>query len=426
MKRIEFLMAAVFLCVLPLAGGQDKNEDKAKIKGIRQYAKEGSSAIPKIAPYLDDQSQEVRYEAAKSISELGSQDSVTPLVKATSDGVPEIQMMAVAGLVNFYYPGYIESGLNKLTTGFKGKFTDTNTQTIPAYINVRPDVIAAIANVLRSSPSPEARATAARAEGVLRGSAAVPDLTAALRSKDDSIMYESFVALQKIGDKSAGPAVAVYVRDLDVKVKIAAIETVGLLKYKEGVPDLERVYNDASNDKVRRAALTSLAMLAEPQSRQIFLSALNDKDDGVRAAAAEGIGRLGNPQDVATLEKLFADERKMNPRLAEAFALVLLGKTEVSEFSPLQYLVNTLNSTAYRGVAEAYLTELARKPEIRESLYTALDKGTKDEKKGIARVLSVSGDKRSLEKLQPLTRDTDLDVAQESIRAVKALQAKTL
>ena len=239
-------------------------------------------------------------------------------------------------------------------------------------------------------------------------------------------MYESFIALQKIGDKSAGPAVSVYTRDLDEKVKIAAIETVGLLKYKDGVPNLEKVYTDSSSDKVRRAALTSLAMLADERSRNLFLAALSDKDEGVRAAAAEGIGRLGNAQDVPALEKLFSEERKMPPRLAQAFALVLLGKTEVSEFSALQYLLNTLNSGSYRGVAEAYLAELARNAGVREQLYLALERGTREEKKGIARVLAVSGDKKSLEKLQPLTHDSDTDVAQESIRAVRALQARNL
>jgi HEAT repeat protein len=425
MKRIQLLAVAGLCVCLTVAAAQDKNEDKAKMKGIRQYAKDGSAGIPKIAPYLEDQSVDVRLEAAKVISEVGTQSSVEPLVKAAGDSDPDVQMQAIAGLVNFYYPGYIESGLQKISTSLKGKFTDTNTQSIPTYITVRPDVISGIAAVLRGSSSNTARAAAARAEGVLRGTAAVPDLTAALRSKDDAVMYESFIALQKIGDKSAGPAVSVYTRDLDEKVKIAAIETVGLLKYKEGVPGLEKVYSDSSSDKVRRAALTSLAMLADEQSRPLFLAALNDKDEGIRAAAAEGIGRLGNAQDIPALEKLFSEERKMPPRLAQAFAIVLLGKTEVTEFSAMQYLVNTLNSSGYRGVAEAYLAELARKPDVREQLYAALDRGTREEKKGIARVLSVSGDKKSLEKLQPLTRDSDPDVAQESIRAVRALQART-
>ena len=73
-------------------------------------------------------------------------------------------------------------------------------------MEVRPDVIAALGKLARGGASLEARANAARAVGVLRGHAAVPDLVEALRSKDDKLMYESLVAMQKIGDPAAAPA----------------------------------------------------------------------------------------------------------------------------------------------------------------------------------------------------------------------------
>ena len=46
--------------------------------------------------------------------------------------------------------------------------------------------------------------------------------------------------------------------------------------------------------------------------------------------------------------------------LAVAFALVSLGNLDTAEFTPLRYLMNTLNVRSYQGVALAYLTELAR------------------------------------------------------------------
>ena len=36
-------------------------------------------------------------------------------------------------------------------------------------------------------------------------------------------------------------------------------------------------------------------MLADPADHGIFLRYLNDRDDGLRAAAAEGLARLKNP-----------------------------------------------------------------------------------------------------------------------------------
>ena len=89
----------------------------------------------------------------------------------------------------------------------------------------------------------EARANAARALGILRSKAAVPDLVAALRSKDKDtdVIFESLIALQKIRDESAAPGVAFLLRDLDQKVQLAAIETVGLLQNQSSVPQLQAV-----------------------------------------------------------------------------------------------------------------------------------------------------------------------------------------
>jgi hypothetical protein len=104
--------------------------------------------------------------------------------------------------------------------------------------------------------------------------------------------------------------------------------------------------------------------------------------------------------------------------------MVMLGRNEISEFSPLQYLVNNLNSAAYKGEALPFLTELARDNSTRKALYGPLETGTKDEKIGLARVLAVSGDKESVSHLEKVSRDADPEVAQEGLRAMRNLQAR--
>jgi len=107
-----------------------------------------------------------------------------------------------------------------------------------------------------------------------------------------------------------------------------------------------------------------------------------------------------------------------------AFALVSLGEVEVSELSPLQLLVNTLNSRARQGEALGLLIELARDPKIRASLYPVLAAGTKDEKIYLARVMARSGDKDALPSLEKASHDMDADVAQEGLRALQNLRAR--
>ncbi len=397
-------------------------------KDVREIAKAGSSALPQLQELLKNPDRDVRIEAVKQIIEIGPPRSLDPLIMATQDNDPDVQMLATDGIVNFYMPGYVKTGvtapLRKVGSSIKGKFTDTNDQAIDAYLTPRPDAIAAIGKLVRSGSSMDSRADAARAIGILRGKAAVPDLEEAAHSKNSELIYEALIALQKIRDESAGPHVSFLLHDLDSKVQIAAIETMGLLRNKDATPALTDVLTHSRDAKVKRAALTSLAMLPVEKSRPVYMQYMNDKDDRLRAGAAEGIGRLKNPADLPMLEKAWQDEAKPQPRLSLAFAMVLDGKTELSEFSPLQFLINNLNSAAYDGEAQPFLVELARDAKVRNMLYAPMQSGTKAEKIGLAGVLARSGDAGSVAPLQKLTNDPDPAVAQAALTAVRNLQAR--
>ena len=398
-------------------------------KDVREIGKGGADAIPKLAALLSNPDFEIRLEAVKQIDAIDTQHSLDPLIQATRDSDAEIQIRATDGLVNFYLPGYLKTGfgssLRRVGTSIKGHFTDINDQVIDPYVTPRADVIAALGALARNGADENARANAARAIGILRGKAAIPDLIQAMHSKNTPVIYESLVALQKIRDPEAAPSIAFLLRDLDPKVQVAAIETTGLLLNKSALPALVDVLNHTRDSKVRRAALTSIAMLPDPGSREIYARYIADKDEKMRAAAAEGFARLKNPADLPMLEKAYQDEAKMSPRLSMAFAQVMLGKTQISEFSPLQFLIDTLNSAAYHGVAFPFLVELARDPAVRRSLYTPLLQGTRDEKIYLARVMARSGDKNDAPQLEKLSHDPDPEVAQEGLRALKNLQART-
>ena len=421
--RFWFLAGAVLLAYM-LGSAQEA----MRSKDVRSLGKQGSTALPRLQELLRNPDLDIRLEAVKTITDIGTQGSLAPLVQASADNDPEVQIRATDGLVNFYLPGYVQKGLGasikRVGTSIKGKFTDTNDQVIDPFVVPRTDVIQALALIVRSGASMEARANAARALGILRGKAAVPDLVAALRSKDTGLIYESLIALQKIRDESAAPGVGFLMHDLDLKVQLAAVETVGLLQNKSSASQLVDVLDHSKNIKVKRAALTSLAMLGDEKSRPIFTRYLHDSDDGLRASAAEGFARLKSPADLPMLEKASQEEGKTPPRLGLAFAEVMLGKTEVSEFSPFQLLINTLNSVAYRGVAYAYLVEIARNPALRPPLFHAIEIGTKDEKVYLARVLAVSGGQDAVACLEKLSHDGDGDVAQEGLRALRSVRAR--
>ncbi len=391
-------------------------------------AKQGPSAIPAVARYLNSAALDTRIETVKQLIALGGKDTIDPLIQATRDADPEMQIRATDGLVNYYLPGYIRQGLGsslvRAGNSVKARFNDTNDQVVDGFVMVRPEVIAALGRLARSGSSMEARANGCRAIGILRGQAALPDLVEALRSKDNTVMYESLVAMQKIRDPEAGPKVAYLVRDLDDRVQTTAIETAGLLRATDALPALRSVVASPRNNKAARAALDAIAMMPELEDHDLLTRQLSQKDDKQRASAAEGLGRLGNTADAPELEKLWREEEKMLPRLGSAFALVMQERFEVTETSPFRYLVNTLNSASYREVAYAYLVEAARRPAVLQALYEPMGQGTRDEKIYLARTLAASGDQSSIPLLDKASRDTDQEVAKEGLRALRSLKAR--
>jgi len=429
MAYLRGVLLLLCLSFIPAAPAHAQTAAALRPKDVREIGKGGADAIPKLAALLTNPDVEIRLEAVKQIDEIDTQHSLDPLMQATRDSDAEIQIRATDGLVNFYLPGYLRTGfassLRRMGTSIKGHFTDTNDQVIDPYITPRADVIAALGALARNGATVESRANAARAIGILRGKADMPDLVQAMHSKDSATIYEALVALQKIRDPEAAPRIGFLLHDLDPKVQIAAIQTTGLLLNKSALPDLVDVLNHTRDSKVRRAALTAIAMLPDPSSREIYARYIGDKDENMRAAAAEGYARLKNPADLPMLEKAWQDEGKMSPRLSMAFAQVMLGNTKLSEFSPLQFLINTLDNAAYHGVAFPFLVELARDPAVRRSLYTPMLQGTKDEKIYLARVMARSGDASDAPQLEQLSHDPDPEVAQEGLRALKNLQART-
>jgi HEAT repeat protein len=428
----RFHILVLFLIAAIGAFAQEPESDPAKrARAVRDYGRGAdSSAIPVLEKHLKDPAVEVRVEAVKAIVDIGTQRSLDPLVEATRDNDPEVQIRATDGLVNFYVPGYVRSGfsarLRRVGTSIQGRFSDKEPLVVEYYVaeQVRPEIVEALGRLASGGAGLDVRANAARAIGILRGKAAIPQLLKAMRTKDSVVIYEALIALQKIAEPGSGADVAFLVRDLDKRVQLTAIETVGLLRTPEAIESLRDVFGRTKDRDVRRAAIAAIAMAPDESCRPLFEENLTDRDEEVRAAAAEGLGRLGSANDLARLEQAFQNERRMKPRLSMAFAVVKLGKLDTGQFSALTYLVNTLNSASYKGIAQPLLVELCRNPEVRGKLYPGMAGWSKDERIGIASVLAASGGKDSEATLQSLSMDPDPAVAQEGTRALRTLRAR--
>ena len=422
---VPLLTGIVFAQVEDLSSADPKVRRKAvKSLGDKGEKKQTEASIlcDAIAKVVKDPDPEVRMEAVVALTKTNAQECLQPLMTATKDASPEIQSQAVDGLVNFYVPGYVKFGLlssvKSVTSSLKDRFREAEPIMVENYINVSPQVVSEIAALITGGTSIESRANAARAVGILRGKQAIPQLKEGLMSKRETVTIESLRALEKIGDTSVGPDLVFLLRDPSKDVQIAAAVTTGQLRVREAVPDLVNLVK-SDDKKVTRAAMTALAKIPENGEDKLFLLYLRDKDEEMRAAAAEGLGRSGKPGDLKVVQDAFAEEKKETARLSMAFAAVHLGDLKM-----LQYLIDGLDSTFHRLEARPFLVELARDPKVLAELYTPLTSGTRDQKIHLAHVISRSGTEESVPHLKRLTMDADPKVAEAAIIELKNLQAR--
>lgn len=425
--------ALLLLCpLLVLSQSEEGYSMNQRIARIRQLAKSNAQAIPALAGYLKDPSTDIRLEAVKAITRIGTEASLDPLIQATKDNDADVQIRAVNGLVNFYLPGYVQMGVisapfSRGIKQVKALLSVRNDQVISPDITVRPDVAEAIGDVVLHGSSIDSRATAARAAGILHAGPAAQDLVEGLRSRDSELIFECLVALQKIKDPATGPGVSFLARDLDDRVQTTALETIGVLHSVQSAPDVRYAVQRARNLKIRRAALEALAMLGQPEDRDLFKQYASDKDALLRSSALEGLGRIREPEDTPLLEAAF-NQGEIDWRIhaAAAFGLVNEGNVDTGEFSPLSFLVENLDMKARQDVAQAYLTELCRRAAVRQAVLPMIKNASAQQKIAFCNILSESQSDDVVPVLSTLTRDINPDVSLAASRSLKIVQARKL
>ena len=298
---LRLISGGVLLAAVGFCQTEDRYNTNERILRIRELGKKKTAVLPEITSYLTDPNRDIRIEAVKAIIKIDTERSLDPLITATRDRDEDVEIRATDGLVNFYVPGYVAKGglTGSMTRGVrqvKGFFASRNDQMIDADVQVRPDVAQAISDLVAKGAGSNARANAALAAGILRDEAAMPTLLQALHAKDDDLLFESLIALQKINDPAAGPQIGFLAHDLEERIQATALETIGLLRASSDAPDVRSALQTARNNRIRRAALKALAVLGLPEDRPTFLQFAGDRDVDLRSSALEGLGRVREPR----------------------------------------------------------------------------------------------------------------------------------
>jgi len=420
------LMLVAFASASVDAQNQLQDPDpKVREKAAKELGQEDNPAnVTALAAAIEDKDEKVRMAVVKSLIRLGSPASLAPLSKAVQDGIPEIRALAIDGLVNFYLPGFVDTGFGgffrSVGNKVEGLFSDVDTAVIAADVKPDPEVNRTLAIAVDGAPDTETRVHAARALGILRAQDAVPDLLKAAFSNNVNLINAVLVAFEKIKDPSVGPRLLFLLNYPQKSVQQNAASALGLLRTEAAIPDLENLFQNNPDEKdVRAAALDALAFMPNKDTAPLFVKYMNDKDKRLRASSALGIGRLQDPSYTGRLEQADATEKDTGVRLALDFALVKNGKTD-----SLAELVSNLTSRVHRGEARPYLIELARDKPVRDALRSYLFSKEAEIRQNLCVVYGASGDSASIPDLEVLLRDRDAAVADEANRAIRLIQAR--
>src|SRR5262249_50690411 len=148
-------------------------DPKVRERAVRQFGEEKSPAYaPILAPLVQDPDDKVRIAVVRSLIRIGTDASLPPLCRAVRDGSAEIRLLAIDGIINFYLPGYVDTGFGgffrSVGQKFQNMFSDVDTTMVDADTKLSPEAVDTLRKTVVGAPDVETRVRAARALGILR------------------------------------------------------------------------------------------------------------------------------------------------------------------------------------------------------------------------------------------------------------------
>ncbi len=386
-------------------------------------------AVPALIDTCSDQDAKVRLEAIRALVRINDTRALNAYIERTSDDQKLIQEKAIEGLINIYVTPS-DGFVHDVKTAFSfvnPLHDDFNALLVEPYIPVSQRAVDALQLLLQDEDH-EIRKEAAVALGILRAGSAVPAIKEALsKEEDDGAKVELIRTSYKIGDPAIGSTLIPLIHDENKKVHDEAIFAIGRLRIVEAIPELRRLYESgveerrtvlavvpvSGKDDLRRKVLEAMAHIGDPQTKDIFINGLADARSPYRLYAAEGLGRIGEDNLVQDIANAYQREASGDVRLAMAFALYRLGRTE--------YLIELVRNVKKKQVHD-YLMEMEGSDVAK--LYPFLETEKDDIRIQLLDIIGLRGDVSALPPVEKVSQDETGDVAAAANHAIRRLRGR--
>jgi HEAT repeat protein len=364
-----------------------------------------------------------RLSALKLLREAKYPEAIAPIAPLINDPVDDIQLEAITTELSFYVGeevkarrmiGFVVERRNPAIAATA--FDLGPTAIVPR--GVPPEVVTALIQAI-DDENARVRLEATYALGVIASPPLTGDqaagLVKALDHYDPDVRMAAARVVARLHVTSAGDVLMKAINDSHAEVRYAAMRALGTLHEVRAASALTEQLAFYKKGEGASSALDALAHLAQPASVPLFKERLTDKDPKMRRAAAEGLGRIGDASAIAEMMSGATSDESEEVRVAMAFALQKLGRNYVTR------IVDAMDSPNMVPQAQGYLIELG--PPIASSLYPHLQESDQGIREGVAEVLGLIGNDKSLGPLQAITTDKDPNVATAAKRAIERIKS---
>jgi len=243
-------------------------------------------AVAALTAALADKDATVRLAAAKALT-LGTGPEALPALRArlSAETEPAVRRQLIETLGVQRDP----EALNVFTKIALDETADADFRdtAIGAVANIGGnEAKKTVAQLAGAQLSPAATRRVIEAVGEMKVLDAAPSVIAHLQDADAAIRFAAVKALAALGPKSdAAEALTGVLYDKDGKTVAAALEAIGNMRDKRVLPALL----EFAKKKRSRELIGALASMPDPQSIPVLLTALEDKNSGVRRNAIKGL-----------------------------------------------------------------------------------------------------------------------------------------
>jgi len=365
----------------------------------------------------------IRLNAVRLLREAKYPEAIVPMAPLVNDPLDPIQLEAIAAELSFFL---VQDVPEKRRLGFLVEVRNrggapTAFDLGPLAVWPRPappELVAALLEAV-DDDNPRVPLEAIYAARVLARPPLAADveqrLIKALDHYDPAIRAGAARVTGRLAVPAAGDALIKAVNDSSADVRYAAMRALGMLREPRAVTALTEQLQFYGRGEGAWSALDALARIAHPSSVPVFTERLADRDQYIRRAAAEGLGRSGAKAALEALETGAGNDPSNMVRAAMQYALQKLGRNYIGR------LIEFLDDGKTTLQVQEYLIEFG--PAIEKDLLPSLQEPDEAIRAAVADVLGEIGGDASLAALQSHA-DRDKDVVEAAKRAVERIKMR--